>query len=197
MLSTTTLQIAFDKTSPNPTQDRLRVLKRKGVKKSKKRVRFAESPPFDYFRTGHTDPSNTGASPHHYEEGDAEKGATMRKQDLKPKNPTTLKPDIKPKDPTNPTGYKLKDPASDKTQDPSIGPPREPQRGYSFPNWVIFILIGILGSILVWEIYEYISRRISRTGSPPGGPASVNMLNTSRNPTFHMLPPAEVYSLFG
>lgn len=68
----TTLQVAFDKTSPEPTKDRLRIQNRKNTKESKKRVRSTT-------RTGNPHSSHKGGSPRRYGSSKYKKYKTVRR----------------------------------------------------------------------------------------------------------------------
>lgn len=79
MLSSTTLQVAFNKTSPEPTKDRLRITNRKKNNKTKKRVRFE-------IRTGYPNTPHKNTLSNNYKASAYKNGKTItRKPSIKQK----------------------------------------------------------------------------------------------------------------
>lgn len=201
MLSTTTLHIGFKKASPELTQDRLRIQNRKFDKISNKRVRFADDMEFGSFRTGQADPSNTSAAPSHYNEGDTKKGAPTLKPDIDPKDPKTLLPDTKPKDPKDPPGDKPKPSPEDDPQKPSLW---STFKKYAYLMVFGFMVIVLVGAFLrlkdrkkIKSLTDQLALNTVPKANVPGGVLNTQMLKLGRKASFHMLPPAEVFNLFG
>lgn len=195
MLSTTTLHIGFKKASPELTQDRLRIQNRKFDKISNKRVRFADDMEFGSFRTGQADPSNTSAAPSHYNEGDTKKGAPTLKPDIDPKDPKTLLPDTKPKDPKDPPGDKPKPSPEDDPQKPSLW---STFKKYAYLMVFGFMVIVLVGAFLRLKDRKKIKSLTDQLAlNMSGGVLNTQMLKLGGKASFHMLPPAEVFNLFG
>ena len=201
MLSTTTLQIAFNKTSPDPTQDRLRVLKRKGVKKSNKRVRFADDMEFGSFRTGQADPSNTSAAPNHYNEGDTKKGAPTLKPDIDPKDPKPLLPDTKPKDPKDPPGDKPKPSPEDDPKKPSLWSNLWSNfKKHAYIMVFIFMVIVLVDAFLRLkdrQTIKSLTAQLAQAIQPSTNSTTVSRNIIKPSSVFHMQPVEQVFSLFG
>jgi len=150
---------------------------------------------FGSFRTGQADPSNTSAAPSHYNEGDTKKGAPTLKPDIDPKDPKTLLPDTKPKDPKDPPGDKPKPSPEDDPQKPSLWS--------TFKKYAYLMVFGFMVIVLVDAFLrrkdrnEIKSLREQLALNMSGGVLNTQMLKLGRKASFHMLPPAEVFNLFG